>query len=63
MTLYDVLVEAAKELNLEMNEGDPCMVCAYSILTCTETDCQTAVIDTLQSIALAAGFDLKKVVK
>lgn len=60
-TLYDVLVAGAKKLDLNMNDDDPCMVCKYSPSTCQPTDCRISVIDTLQDIALEAGFDLKKI--
>ena len=58
-TLYDVLVEGCNKKAIgikceDCQQGDPA--------TCYPV-CGLALIDTLQSIALAQGFDLKKVVK
>ena len=59
VTLYDVLVEGAIEMELDLQRG--CGGCIDNGEK--DCNCSKAVIDTLQSIALAAGFDLKKVVK
>lgn len=67
-TLYDVLVEGAKEKVLEIQLEEGCEDCiawknSGDSEKPLECNCSVALIDTLQSIALASGFDLKKVVK
>lgn len=63
-TLYDVLVAGATKKGLSFDpDGGPCSCCLYSkdAPRCTSVSCPTALVDTLQDIALAAGFDLKKI--
>lgn len=58
MALYDALVKGANEKELCLE----CAACKYKgppeSCYCA---CGMALVDTLQDIALAAGFDLKKV--
>lgn len=58
-TLYAVLVEGATKKRLELH----CAGCKTRIESCLYASANnpTALIDTLQDIALAAGFDLKQI--
>lgn len=60
VTLYDVLVEGAKRAGIIIT----CHTCPLAGSDCDpRIDCTGELAKALQSIALAAGFDLKKVVK
>lgn len=55
-TLYDALLAGAERINASL----PCDNCIYKG-KCRGMQCYVALIDTLQDIALKAGFDLKKI--
>lgn len=62
MTLYEALVEGATSKKMRCsNVTYSCAACKYAEGDCTDINCSTALIDTLQDIALAAGFDLKQI--